>query len=323
MSFTELQEIMVSPQTVSQDERHLSFPNYLVEPEAADVVLFGAPFDAGTQRHVGTNEGPIGIRKGLSFFRNWNAELGFAFTDYIKTADIGNIDMLWYDYEYTFKHVDRVIRTVLDGGKVPIMLGGDHSLTYRAIKSVLETTGKKLGLIWLDNHLDTMTDYHGDTYHCGTPLHHLLTEFPNQINPKNVVHLGARGFQLGKTAWEHAKELGFHFITAQDIRFNGVQGAVEKALALASDGVDAIYMTLDIDVADGTVAPGTQCNNPGGLDAIELMYIIREVAKKGVIGFDVMEVAPKADVAELTIQLGACAVLECISGLAWRKKEGL
>ncbi len=90
------------------------------------------------------------------------------FTDYIKTADIGNVDMLSYDYDYTFKNVDKVMTSILDNKKFPITLGGDHSITYRAIKSVINhNPGKRIGLIWLDNHLDTMEDYHGDIYHCG------------------------------------------------------------------------------------------------------------------------------------------------------------
>ena len=98
-----LNSIMISSNSVSYDERHRNFLQYLVEPEEADVIIYGVPFDAGTQRHVGTNEGPIGIRRALSFFRNWSSELDLCFTDYIKTADIGNVDMLWYDYEFTFK----------------------------------------------------------------------------------------------------------------------------------------------------------------------------------------------------------------------------
>lgn len=321
MNMKELGGYMVPANAISPDQRHMSFPQYLVDAEEADVILFGAPFDAGTQRHVGTNEGPMGIRKGLGLFRNWNAELGFAFTDYIKTADVGNVDVIWHDYDYTFEQVERVVKTTVANGKVPIMMGGDHSLTYQAIKSVLQESGKKLGLIWLDNHLDTMTDYRGDPYHCGTPLYHLLTEFPDQIDPKNVVHVGSRGFQLGNAGWEQALSLGFNFISAQEIRLDGIRQAVEKAIKMASEGVDAIYMTLDIDIADAIVAPGTQCNNPGGLDSVELLYLIREVAKHGVIGFDVMEVAPRADVADVTIQLGACAILECISGLAWKNKD--
>ncbi|GAB1475533.1 hypothetical protein MASR2M70_03650 [Bacillota bacterium] len=321
MTFQNLSDILMPGNMISRDSRHKGFLDYLVKPEESDAVIFGVPFDAGTQRHVGTNEGPIGVRRGLSFFRNWSAELKFAFTDYIKTADIGNVDVLWNDYGYTFKNVDKVVKTIVKESKVPIMIGGDHSVTYQAIKSVIEESGKKIGLIWLDNHLDTMSDYRGDIHHCGTPLYHLMTEFPDNISAKNIVHLGSRGFQLGHTGWEMANELGFHLIGSEEIKFRGVREVVKEAIELASSGVDAIYMTLDIDVADAIVAPGTQCNNPGGLNSSELLYIIREVAKHGVIGFDVMEVAPRADVADVTIQLGACAILECLSGLAWKKKE--
>ncbi len=112
-------------------------------------------------------------------------------------------------------------------------------------------------------------------------------------------------------------------IKAQEIKFDGVRKAVQKAVGLAQEDTDLIYMTLDIDVAEGIYAPGTQCNNPGGLNATELLYILQEVAiDTNLVGFDVMEVAPRADVADVTIQLGACSV-EVISGLTWKKREGL
>lgn len=315
-----LLDVMVPARVISYDEKHKNFLSSMVSYEEADAVIFGVPFDAGTQRHVGTNEGPIGIRDALGMFRSYSAELGLNITDYIKTADIGNVDAIWHDYEYTFKNVDVVMKELLKDNKFPIMLGGDHSVSYQAIKSICESTGKKLGFIWMDNHTDTMTDYCGDTLHCGTPMYHLLNEFPEQIKAKNISHMGSRGFQQGAHAWENAKDLGINVFGAEEIRFTGVREVLKKAIEKAADGTDAIYLTLDIDVADAIYAPGTQCNNPGGINSIELLYMVREVAKHGIIGFDVMEVAPMADFRNVTTQLAACAILECLAGQAWRKK---
>ena len=319
--FMALQKLMISPMATAFDPRHRNVTEYFVSPEEADVVIYGVPFDAGTQRHVGTNEGPIGVRNALTFFRNYSSDADLCFTDYVKIADIGNVDTVWNAYDFTFKNAAEVQKIIIEAGKVPIVIGGDHSVTYRNIKSFMEMyPEKKMGLVWLDNHLDAMEDFHGDDLHCGTPLWHIMKEYPNRIDPKNVVHMGSRGFQLGEKGWANQKELGFQMIKAQEIKLKGIQAAVKKAISMAHDGTDMVYMTLDIDIAEGIYAPGTQCNNPGGLNSFELLYLIREVAKTGIVGFDVMEVAPRADVADVTIQLGACAILEFLTGMAWKKR---
>jgi agmatinase len=325
VSIKDLSHILVPASEVSWDADHPGFLSLLLPKEKADqadVVIFGVPFDGGTFRHVGTNEGPLGIRKGFTYFRNYSAEMGLNFMDQLKITDLGNVDVFWNDYFRTFANVDEVMKTVAGAGQMPVMLGGDHSLTYQAVKSYCEATGKKLGLVWFDNHLDSMTVYHDDELYCGTPLRNILRELPDQVRPENVVHIGSRGFHNSPPMWKNAAELGFHVIGAEEAKGRGLVEVARRAVDLAGRGTDAIYCTVDIDVADAVYAPGTQCPRPGGFSSTELCQAVREVAKAGIVGFDIMEVAPHADVADVTVMLAASCVLEVLAALAWRRAKG-
>jgi agmatinase len=267
-------------------------------------------------------EGPIGVRNGLAAFRNWSVEEGFAYTDHISYADIGNLSVVWNDYDKTYENIDKAISVIGREGKFPIIFGGDHSITYQIIKTMAEMSGKKLGIIWLDNHYDAMEIYRGDTRYCGCMMWHLLDEFPNQINPKNIVHIGSRGFHGGTVSTQNVINWGVNVISAEQVHIRGMKEVAEEAIRMAHDGVDLVYLTCDIDVLEASMAPGTQCPNPGGLFSTQLFYMIRQFAKSGLVGFDVMEVAPYADYNDITQQAAAITVLEVLTGLAYRKKNG-
>jgi len=315
----ELRQLMVPGEEVSYDPVHKAFKGFLTDYDHADLVIFGMPFDGGTFRHVGTNEGPVGIRKGLNYFRNWSAELGLNITDQIRIADIGNIDVYWNEYDRSFANLGRVVSQIVKDGKVPLMLGGDHSATYQAVGSLCKERNEKIGFVCFDNHLDTMSEYHGDRFYCGTPFYNLMKEYSNWIDPHNFVHIGSRGFHNSPNMWQNAAVLGFNIVTAEQVKLRGIQDVVRKAIEVASRGTSSIYLTVDIDAADAVYAPGTQCPRPCGLNSFELCYAVREVAKQRVVGFDIMEVAPRADIADVTIMLAASLLLEFIAGYAYQK----
>lgn len=322
MYYDKIANCLVPGNEVSYDKDHMGFRERMLGPKdahRADVVLVGVPFDGGTFRHVGTNEGPLGIRKGLDYFRTYSTEEELDIVDYLTVADVGNVDVYWNDYHRTFARVDQVVGPVLKNGQFPLVLGGDHSITYQLLKTACEVTGKRLGVIWFDNHLDSMDSYHEDDLYCGTPLMNLDRHLGDHIAMKNVVHIGSRGFHNSRAMWENARRLGAKFVKAQEVKLRGIQAVVEEALEVAMDGTDALYLTLDIDVADAVYAPGTQCPRPGGLDPHELCWAVRRIAEEKPLGFDIMEVAPPADVADVTQMLAASLVLECLTGLSKHK----
>jgi agmatinase len=323
MRISELGPHLVDEELFADEPLHASFRERcargLAAAETAAVTLFGVPFDAGTYKHYGVHEGPMGIRQALAHFRTYSIELGIDFQEILTVADIGNIEVAnWREYEPTFERIDLVLRTLLAHGTVPVMLGGDHSISFPAIRAFARHHGAPVGVIWIDNHYDTMPPFRGDALFCGCPMRNVITQCDGLVAPENVVHIGSRGYGNSATSARGAHELGFEILTMDDVDELGVKATMQRALELAGNGTAGIYMTVDIDSADVVYAPATQSPRPGGFTSRELMRIVREAGVGGVAAFDVVEVAPAIDPLGTTQLLAAELVLEAIGGVAAR-----
>jgi agmatinase len=324
MRYAELAGLLVDEELTAAEPHHASFRETRLrgvdKAGEADVVIFGVPFDAGTYKRFGVQEGPMGIRRALEGFRTYSIELGIDFEDILSVADIGNLDVQnWNDYADTFENIGRVLKTVLSQGQLPIMLGGDHSISYPAIRAFAEHHDAPVGLIWIDNHYDTMEPFRGDPYFCGCPLRNVITSLPDLVRPANVVHIGSRGYGNSASSARNARDLGFHIVPMSEVDAHGPAEVIKRAVELASDGTTAFYVTVDIDSADVLYAPATQSPRPGGLTSRELMTLVREASLGGATAFDVVEVAPAIDPGGVTALLAAECVLEAIGGFAARR----
>jgi agmatinase len=324
MSYAELKRFLVDEELTADEPLHASFREKRlrgVEAAAgADAVIFGVPFDAGTYKRFGVQEGPMGIRRALEGFRTYSIELGIDFQDVLTVADIGNIAVQdWNDYGETFEHIASVMTTLLAHEQMPIMLGGDHSISYPAIRAFAEHHGEPVGVIWIDNHYDTMEPFRGDPLFCGCPLRNVLTSLGGLVRPENVVHIGSRGYGNSASSARNARELGFHIVRMTEVDAHGAAEIMRRAVERASDGTKAFYVTVDIDSADVLYAPATQSPRPGGFTSRELMTLVREASVGGAAAVDVVEVAPAIDPGGVTALLAAECVLEAIGGLAARR----
>ncbi|MDQ4144831.1 MAG: agmatinase family protein [Actinomycetota bacterium] len=322
MNHDDLSRVLVDGSLTISDDEHTSFrdstPRGLASVDDADVVIVGAPFDVGTNKRYGTNEGPMAVRRGLSGLRSFSLELGVDIHEELKVVDIGNIDVTdFHGYEDTFRKLDGVLSWAYGAGKLPVVLGGDHSLAYRTIRSFAAAAEDPIGVIWIDNHFDCWPPFHGDPYFCGCPLRQVILDEP-RVDASRVVHIGARGFSNSAVSARNAFELGFRWISCEEFRGLGVDAVVEECLAIAFKDVERVYMTVDIDVADVSFAPGTQTPRPGGLASWDLMSLVRKLSLAGCSGFDLVEVASKPDVEDFTALLGAEVVLEFLGGQAAR-----
>lgn len=327
MPSEELRNLLVDDELTAIEPLHASFREKrgrgIDDLDEADAVIFGVPFDAGTYKRFGVYEGPIGIRRALEGFRTYSIELGIDFLELIKVTDIGNVAVQnWNSYDGTFDGIAKVIRAVLGNGAFPLMLGGDHSVTYPAVRAFAEHHGEPVGLIWIDNHYDTMPPFRDDPYFCGCPLRHVITSLPELVRPENIVHIGSRGYGNSATSARNAAELGFHIITMSEVDRMGAAATMETALGLVRDSTASFYVTVDIDSADALYAPATQSPRPGGLTSRELMTLVREASLGGAGALDVVEVAPAIDPGGITSLLAAELVLEALGGYAARKRDG-
>lgn len=322
MNWEQVRSHLVGGERIAHDPKYYVVRDVLLPPQRvteADVVLMGVPFDGGTFRHVGANAGPPGIREVLLGYRTYSADLEIDIADYLRIADVGNVDLHWNSYEDAFRGLDLALRAALSHGQVPVVLGGDHSISYQGLKTFREATGARTGVIWFDNHLDTMDAYHGDRFYCGCPLFYLFEE--GLLDPADVVMIGPRGFTHAKSMWEAARRFGFRIVKVDEVMEKGIAVVMREAIDQATRHSDKLYLTVDIDAADAVYAPGTEVAAPGGLTAREMMYGVRAASLAGAQCMDLAEVAPPVDIGHVTCKLAAELVLGYLAGMANRRRE--
>ncbi len=322
----DLADFFIAGAEVAREPTHKSFAELLEHglqaAENAAAVIFGVPFDLGTQHHIGTYLGPTGVRRAFTKFRPYSVELGFDFSERIRVADVGNISIDDYKtYDETFRRIGLTMEWILGKGAVPIMLGGDDSINFPATMAFARHHSGSVGAVWIDNHYDCFDVYRGDPYHCGCPLRNLLLSASGQVRPENVVHIGSRGYGNSLASASNAKELGFHIRTMEEVDERGAKDVIREAIGLASNGTDSFYVNVDIDCLDVAYGPGTQAPRPGGLTSRELLTMVRELSLGGAGALAVVEVAPPADLVDATSMVAAACVMEMLGAIAARVSQ--
>ena len=310
---------------MSNDESDRSGPTYvgsktfLDAPEAdphdlptsTDVGVVGVPFDGGVSRQPGARYGPEKLRRESGWYaRNdggFNAATGrrVDFSD-IETRDCGDVPVVTTDIEATGEAIRKTVRAVAEVS-FPVVLGGDHYLTYPSVCGVAEARGDRLGLIHLDAHSDVYgpEERHGEHWH-GSPMNLIADTDHGGYETHSMV--GLRAVEAPDFPAFVERE-GLHVSYARDVRERGILSCLEDAIDHATDGVDAVYLTVDIDVVDPTVAPGTGTPEFGGLDANQLLAAMDRLGDcESVCAVDLVEVAPRLDPSRTTQRLGAAAV---------------
>jgi agmatinase len=142
------------------------------------------------------------------------------------------------------------------------------------------------------------------------------------VSGRNFVQVGLRGYwpPAETLAWMKDREMRWHLMT--EIESRGAEAVVADAISEALDGPEVVYLSVDIDVIDPGMAPGTGTPEPGGMLTRELLRAVRQVvAAVELVGMDVVEVAPAYDVAEVTAAAAHRSVLEVLSALAARRRD--
>ncbi len=290
--------------------------------------VLGAPNDSTLGSRQGTRYGPRGIREGsigpISYLQAGpeKALTHIASGTLIRLApgtplvDLGDLNVYPNDMARTVDSFRRGAAAVAESGAVPILLGGDHYVTYPLflgfMEGLLSRGARRLGYIQFDNHLDLQDDNRIWGKHFHGSQARRISEL-SAILPRNMVWIGASGY-TGREQVEWLRRSGGTLFTPTEIRRQGIDRVVEQALEIASNGTDAIYVSLDIDVVNGGASPGTGSVVTDGLSPAELFRAMRLLAQSGRVGaLDVTEVAPSLDPSGRTIQIAASAIIELIS----------
>ena len=237
-------------------------------------------------------------------------------------VDAGDAPVVPMDIERGHDVIKRKVAEVAAAGAIPIVLGGDHSITFPSASAVAEAVAPRgLGIVHFDAHADAAPSTWGNLRSHGTPMRRLIES--GAVAGANFVQVGLRGYWPGPATleWMREHQMRWHLMT--EIEERGAEAVIDDAIAEALDGPDAIYLSIDIDVVDPGSAPGTGTPEPGGMLPRELLRAIRRiVGSVDLAAMDIVEVSPPYDWAESTAQLANRCALEAISALAVRRRDG-
>jgi agmatinase len=228
-------------------------------------------------------------------------------TERLRVVDYG-------DAAASHEAIRVVVAEVLGAGPLPIVLGGDHSVTGPALRAVAERRGP-LALIHLDAHTDTATHVYGVAPSHGSVMRELVEDGSVSVDPAHYVQLGLRGYWPEPDVFAWQRKRGIMAITMDEIRSAGLDAALARALEVVGD--HPAYLTIDIDVVDPGAAPGTGTPEPGGLSPADLLAAASALAGGALVtGADLVEVAPSASHGDPTAVLADRAVREVVEGIA-------
>jgi len=289
--------------------------------ESPDVAIVGAPYDDSVSHRPGARFGPRAIRQASYNAGAINSlQLDIEPYDWLNVVDAGDAPVTPMDIERAHAVIERKVFDVASSGAVPIVLGGDHSITFPSASAVARAVApRRLGIVHFDAHADAANATWGNLRSHGTPMRRLIES--GAVSGRNFVQVGLRGYWPGPETLEWMREQGFRWHLMTEIEERGAEAVIADAIGEALDGPDLIYLSVDIDVIDPGMAPGTGTPEPGGMFTRELLRAVRQVVTAvELAAMDVVEVAPPFDHAEVTAAAAHRCVLEAISALAARRR---
>ncbi len=257
--------------------------------EKAKYVILGVPFDITSTYRTGAKFAPLAIREASLNIEGYSFRTKVDIED-LKIHDLGDLHVAG-DVELTLGRLALVAQDLFEAKKVPVFIGGEHTITLGVTRSLDEN----VALVSFDAHLDLRDEYLGLTVSHTT----FMRRIKEQVNPSKILEIGTRA--VCREELEYAKESGIEFVTAHQIRKEGIQKTVKK-IAGVLEGFKKIYLSIDLDVLDPAFVPAVQNPEPEGLDTPTLLNLLTGVCDNRVVGFDLVEVAPHYDRGVTAIQ---------------------
>jgi agmatinase len=281
------------------------------EVERADVGVLGVPFDSGVSYRPGARFGPSHIRQSSRLLRPYNPAQDVMPFALQQVADAGDLAVNPFDIDEAIAAIESGAEEALVASGRLLTLGGDHTIALPLLRCVARRHGP-VAVLHFDAHLDTWDTYFGAPYTHGTPFRRAAEE--GLIDPARSLHVGIRGPLYASTDLEESTRLGFATIACADYDRLGLDGVVLAMRERLGDG--PVYVSVDIDVIDPGMAPGTGTPEAGGLTSRELLATLRGLAGLDIVSADIVEVAPAYDHAEVTGIAAAHVGFELLSVMA-------
>jgi agmatinase len=273
--------------------------------EDADIVVIGVPDESRSHaKRKSTSRAPDMLRIAANeseFFERGGKLIPTCpmrgTFDNKRLFDAGNIG--------DRQELHRLVSDVVSHGKIPIMIGGDHSLTTEVLDATSKAAGGRLSLLYFDAHPDFVSsarNYYGS----------VLTDSTHALDFTKSMLVGTRAAEPEEL--ENAKQAGLSIINPLDIAELGVHKAAEMIRSRTAGS--RIYISVDLDCLDPAFAPGVSVPSPGGLSSTDIIYLLKSIVSSGnIIGLDIVELAPDYDINGMTATIAARILSECIASL--------
>ena len=281
-----------------------------------DFAIAGAPFDTASSFRSGSRFGPNAIRNISAMMKPNNVILQVNIMENLKGGDIGDFNVTPGYIHPTYDAIEAGVAGILEENAVPIVLGGDHSITLAELRAVAKKYGP-VALVHFDSHSDLCDEVFGQKYNHGTPFRRAIEE--GLIDPAHSIQIGMRGSLYDPNEHKMAADLGMLLIPAHKVREMGFEALIRTAMERVGD--KPVFLTFDIDFVDPAYAPGTGTPEVAGFTSYESLSLVRAIKDMNFLGFDIVEVLPAYDSGEVTAYLAANIVFEYLSILAAKKKD--
>ena len=289
----------------------------------ADVVIVGAPIDSGTSHRSGAKFGPQAIRMGDYLPHDGqrpHLALRVDGLKDLKVLDAGDLLMPPGNLEESLRILRQATENISRAGAIAVILGGDHSIASADVAGIADHRGfGKVSMIHFDAHADTGELQFGALVGHGTPMRRLIDS--GAVRGDRFLQLGLRGYWPGDETLSWMRDQGMRSYEMTEIHHRGMKAVLDESFSTLTKDCDGVFLSIDIDVVDPGMAPGTGTPEPGGMTSRELLEAVRRICfELPIVGIDVVEVAPPFDSADITAILANRVVLEALSAIAARKK---
>jgi agmatinase len=286
----------------------MNFPNYFADAESdfnnAQFVIFGVPYDKTSSFRSGASQGPKKIRESSWNFETYNIQTDVDLRD-IKFHDYGDLNVNDDTPKKMVEKVKKFTAMLLSKNKIPIALGGEHSIT----PGIIQTFPKDIAVVVLDAHIDFRNQYENEKFNHAC----VIRRISDHVSIKNIAVLGIRSAE--KEEFEDAQKKGLFYVDSFKIKEKGIKSALIETKNYLGD--KPVYFSFDIDVVDPSYAPGTSTPEPFGISPFDVLECIRFFSSN-MIGFDVVEVCPPFDTGQSSLL--AAKFVRLVIEEVWSKK---
>lgn len=284
-------------------------PSYGQCKNGFDVVITGVPLSRSSISASAASEYPDFFRKSWNFFTTYSIDEEVDFRS-MRVADLGDVLMHGTNILQCHDNIEHAMTDIQQAcpNSFYVQIGGDHSITAPIIRSMAKHSGKRIGIVQFDTHLDLRATK-SDGPSNGTPIRQLVDA--GVVRGEDVYNIGLHGFYNAPSLIKAANHYGVNRITLKQLRKTSAEKQIADVMEALAKKVDIVYVTVDMDVLDITYAPGVPASTPGGMRTDELFDLLYEVGKYDIVrGMDFVCLDPYRDTRELqTVKAGAYAFL--------------